>query len=167
MQTAANVDTNRATAPARFRLPTPWVDVRNLYIILAGCVALLVLLPPEHEYPIIDDWIYAGSVQHQVATGVFAMPPQSQANLVGLTLWGTLWVRLFGFSYTTLTYATLALALLGLLAFYGVARRVGTLPNAALLGTGLLAVNPLFLHLSASFMTDVPFLALVLVACYG
>lgn len=167
MQTAANVDTNRATAPSRFRLPTPWVDVRNLYIILAGCVALLVLLPPEHEYPIIDDWIYAGSVQHQVATGVFAMPPQSQANLVGLTLWGTLWVRLFGFSYTTLTYATLALALLGLLAFYGVARRVGTLPNAALLGTGLLAVNPLFLHLSASFMTDVPFLALVLVACYG
>jgi 4-amino-4-deoxy-L-arabinose transferase-like glycosyltransferase len=166
MHTAADVEPRRA-APARPSLPIPWVDLRNLYIILAGCVALLVLLPPEHEYPIIDDWIYAGSVRHQVDTGDFAMPPQSQANLVGLALWGTLWARLFGVSYTTLTYSTLALALVGLLAFYGLARRVGTPPNAALLGAGLLAVNPLFLHLSASFMTDVPFLALVLVACYG
>ncbi|MFL5733857.1 MAG: hypothetical protein ACJ78Q_11715, partial [Chloroflexia bacterium] len=36
----------------------------------------------------------------------------------------------------------------------------------ALLGTGLLALNPIFFHLSYSFMTDVPFMCLLLIACY-
>ena len=63
--------------------------------------------------------------------------------------------------------STLALALLGLLAFYGLLRAVGVGPAAAGLGVALLALNPLFLHFSDSFMTDVPFLALALAACYG
>src|SRR5690348_13607686 len=74
----------------------PGVDRRNLALIVLGFVGVLLLIPPGHEYPIIDDWIYAGSVQNQLATGVFQMPANSQANLVGLTLWGTLWARVFG-----------------------------------------------------------------------
>src|SRR5438874_12261393 len=100
-------------------LPGRWADLRNVYLITLGWTALQWLLPPEHEYPIIDDWIYSGSVRAQLDTGVFLMPSQSQANLVGLTLWGTAWARVLGLSYTTLTYSTLALALAGLLAFYG------------------------------------------------
>src|SRR4051794_15097927 len=69
----------------------PGVDLRNLAVIVAGFVAVLLLMPPGHEFPVIDDWIYAGSVQHQLATGAFEMPSHSQANLAGLTLWGTLW----------------------------------------------------------------------------
>src|SRR4051794_26952793 len=68
-------------------------DLRNIGLILAGAVALFVLLPPAHDYPIIDDWIYSDSVRNQLATGAFALPDQSQANLVGLTLWGTAWAR--------------------------------------------------------------------------
>src|SRR4051794_14269705 len=158
----APLEVEEARAPVR-----PGVDRRNVLLIIAGFVGVLLLIPPGHEYPIIDDWIYAGSVQNQLTTGAFSMPPQSQANLAGLTLWGTLWARVFGLSYTTLTAATLALGLVGLLAFYGLARRVDVPPAGALLGTALLGFNPLFLHLSYSFMTDVPFLALVLVACYG
>src|SRR5690349_10815901 len=137
-----------------------------LAAIAAAWVGLLLIIPPQHEYPIIDDWIYARSVQHQVATGAFEMPGQSQASLVGLTLWGTLWVRLFGFSFTILTYSTLVLALVALYAFYAIAREVGVPPAGALLGTGLLALNPIFFHLSYSFMTDVPFMCLLLLASY-
>jgi len=90
------------------------LDLACLCIIVAGWLGLLLLIPPQHEYPIIDDWIYARSVQHQVETGAFQMPGQSQASLVGLTLWGTIWVRLFGFSFTTLTYSTLVLMLAAL-----------------------------------------------------
>ncbi len=143
-------------------------EARNLLLVVAGWTLLLLLIPPQHEYPIIDDWIYAGSVREQMATGAFTMPLMSQANLVGLTLWGTLWARLFGFSFTILTYSTLLMSLAALLAFYGIARAVRVPPWGALLGTGLLLFNPLFVHLSYSFMTDVPFLALMLVAsfCY-
>ncbi|HUS14401.1 MAG TPA: glycosyltransferase family 39 protein [Chloroflexia bacterium] len=142
-------------------------DLRNLGLIVLGFVAVLLVLPPQHEYPIIDDWIYYGSVQNQLTTGAFHMPDETQANLFGLTIWGTLWARVLGLSYTTLTYSTLALALVGLLAFYAVARAVEVPPSGALLGTVLLGLNPLFLHLSYSFMTDVPFLALLLLASYG
>ncbi len=143
-----------------------WDDARNLLILLAGCALVLLLVPPQHEYPIIDDWIYASAVRDMHATGAFTLPPMSQANLIGQALWGLAWVNLLGFSFTTLTFSTLALALVALLSFYAIARTVGVPPWGALLGAGLLAVNPLFLHLSYSFMTDVPFLAFVLAACY-
>src|SRR5438445_5036192 len=58
------------------------------------------------------------------------------------------------------------MALAALYAFYGIAREVGVPPWGALLGTGLLAVNPIFFHLSYSFMTDVPFMSLLLLASY-
>src|SRR5437660_705633 len=68
-------------------------DRRNLGLIVAGFLALLVLFPPQHEYSVIDDAYYASSVQHQLTTGTFEMPDRSQASLVGLTLWGTAWAR--------------------------------------------------------------------------
>jgi hypothetical protein len=146
--------------------PGPRVDLRNCGLIVAGWIGVLLLIPPQHEYPIIDDWIYAGSVRDFLSSGIFYPPQWSQANLFGLTLWGAAWVKLFGFSFTVLTYSTLLLAVVALLAFYGVARAVGVPPWGALLGTALLGFNPIFLHLSYSFMTDVPFVALTLVACY-
>lgn len=142
------------------------VDARNLAIIMAGWLLLVVLLPPKHDYPIIDDPVYAESVRGMLYTGTFVRPEWTQASLVGLTVWGAGWSKLFGFSFSTLTASTLALALAGLLAFYGIARLVKVPPGAALLGTGLLAFNPIFLHLSYSFMTDVPLISLMLVACY-
>src|SRR5438876_1704782 len=141
-------------------------DLLNLALVVAGFAAVLLLIPPQHEYPVIDDWIYARTVQYQLLTGEFYIHPASQASLVGLTLWGTAWAKLLGFGFTTLTFSTLALALADLLAFYGIARQLGVPPQGSLLGTALLGFNPIFLHLSYSFMTDVPFLSLVLLSCY-
>src|SRR6476469_9489714 len=104
---------NKSPEKSKVARPQPKVKVRGratldsglwtrdsicVIAIALGWVVLQIIIPPQHEYPIIDDWIYARSVQHQVATGAFEMPAQSQASLVGLTLWGTLWVRRFGFS---------------------------------------------------------------------
>jgi len=153
---------------AQRRRPSPGgsrADLRNLVIIAGGFLLLVLLLPPQHEYAVIDDYLYAGSVRDMLNTGRFVMPDMSQANLVGQTLWGALWAGLFGFSFTTLTYSTLTMALACLLAFYGTARAVGVSRRGALLGTALLGFNPIFLHLSYSFMTDVPFLALTLMSC--
>src|SRR5205814_6453627 len=113
-----------------------------------------------------DDWMYAGSVRDTLSTGVFTMPDWSQANLVGQVVWGVMWSKLFGFSFSVLTYSVLFLAVGGLLAFYGILRELNVPPWGALLGTLLLGFNPIYVHLSYSFMTDVPFLALVLMSCY-
>src|SRR2546423_13525310 len=142
------------------------VDRRNLLLIAAGYAAFLALVPPQHEYPIIDDWIYAGSVRDMLQTGKFVMPEWSQANLVGLTAWGAAWAKLLGFSFTTLTYSTLAFSLLALLAFYGLARSVGVGPGGALLALGVVGVDPVFVPLRHSFMAGAPFLALLLVSSF-
>jgi 4-amino-4-deoxy-L-arabinose transferase-like glycosyltransferase len=141
-------------------------DLRNLAIVVAGVAGLVLLVSPQHEFPIIDDYLYVGSVKDMLATSKFVMPDFSQANLVGLTVAGTLWTKLFGFSFTSLTYLTLVFATVGLLAFYGIAREGNVPPGSALLGTALLGLNPIFVHLSYSFMTDVPFISMVLVSCY-
>jgi 4-amino-4-deoxy-L-arabinose transferase-like glycosyltransferase len=133
---------------------------------VAGWLALLLILPPQHEYPIIDDWIYAGAARHLAATGVFQMPAMAQANLVGQSVWGAGWIQVFGFSFTVLTYSTLILALAGLLACYGIARALSIAPSGAILATALIGLNPLWVHLSYSFMTDVPFMAALLLACW-
>jgi 4-amino-4-deoxy-L-arabinose transferase-like glycosyltransferase len=145
-------------------LRRPW-DLFNVGLISTGFGVVLTLIPPRHEYPIIDDWIYAGSVRDVLATGRFTMPDWAQANLVGLTYWGALWAKLLGFSFTTLTISTLFLGVVGLVAFYGLARSIGVRPAGALFATAMLGLNPLYLHLSYSFMTDVPFLALTFLSC--
>src|SRR5207248_711133 len=78
-----------------------------------------------------------------------------------------LFAHLFGFSHTTLRISTLVLAGSGVLAFYLLLRELLD-PGRALLGALLLLFNPLFVFLSYSFMTDVPFLSLALWAlfCY-
>ena len=152
-----------ARGRAALRVP----DNRNRLLIVAGWAAVIALIPPWHEYPVIDDSLYATSVRDMLATGRFVMPDFSQANLIAQTVWGTLWARLFGFGFSTLTASTLVLALAALFAFYGLARAVGVAPGGALLGTALLGFNPIFIHLSYTFMTDIPFLALTLGACYG
>ena len=94
------------------------------------------------------------------------MPGWAQANLVGMIYWGVLWCKVFGFSVTTLTYSLLALYLAGMVAFYGIGRLADLTPNAALFATALLGFNPIVVYLAYAFMTDVPFVALMLIACY-
>ncbi len=63
-------------------------DLFNLIAIVAGWGVLLLLIRPEHDYPIVDDWIYAGSVRDLLQTGTFTLPTHSQASLIGLDLLG-------------------------------------------------------------------------------
>src|SRR5215210_16714 len=72
-------------------------DVFNLIAIISGLGVLLLFIPPEHDYPIVDDWIYAGSVRNLLETGTFTLPTHAQASLIGLTYWGAAWSKLFGF----------------------------------------------------------------------
>jgi 4-amino-4-deoxy-L-arabinose transferase-like glycosyltransferase len=128
--------------------------------------ALLASAPLE--VPIIDDWTYAWSVEHFLETGELRMLEWSAHYPLAQILWGVLFSRLFGFSFTVLHLSTLVLAWAGLLTLYGTLRELGTRPLLAGLGTLMLWCNPVFFVLSHSFMTDVPFVSLINAAlfCY-
>lgn len=124
----------------------------------------LLLVSPQGDFPLNDDWIYAKSVLTLLSEHRYARHPFGQPTAVSHVLWGTLFAQVFGFSFTTLRLATLALALVG---SWGAARcgRVCGLPRwAALLCGCVLLCNPLFVNLMYTFMTEVPYCASLAIA---
>lgn len=136
--------------------------------ITAVFLLLVVLIAPLRQFPVQDDWDYSKTVWNLVQTGVFHRQEGAQATVIFPALWGSLWVRAFGFSFATLRVSTLALAWGALLFFYWLLGELGFDLPRRLLGAGTLMVAPAFVYLSFSFMTDVPFLFgyLGALACY-
>ncbi|HEY1215550.1 MAG TPA: hypothetical protein VGE93_18115, partial [Bryobacteraceae bacterium] len=73
--------------------------------------------------------------------------------------------HIFGYSLTLLRLTTLALFLCGAIAFYGLLKGFRTDARLAAALTVVLICSPLVLWLAFTFMTDVQFLAWVLIAC--
>ncbi len=125
---------------------------------------LLFFIDPRGDFPLNDDWQYAYPVQQLVEQGRFEMKGQFAPTIVLQVGWGYLFCQVWGgdFSFTWLRFSTLCLAALAVFLGCRFAKKVtGRRGVAQLLALSLL-LNPLFLNLSFSFMTDVPFLALVL-----
>jgi 4-amino-4-deoxy-L-arabinose transferase-like glycosyltransferase len=140
-------------------------DLLAVGLILIGYVVALLLMPPTRDFAIFDDWAYARTVERIVGGHGFAPSQAAQATLVTHAYWGALFAALFGMSFTSLTIAALAMSLIGSLAFYALLRRLGFSTGLSGLGVAILALNPYYLNLGYSFMTDVTFVSLVLLSC--
>lgn len=129
-------------------------------------LAALALAHPVAEMGFVDDWSYAKTAQVFAATGHFVYNGWATAMLGWQIAWGALWIRLFGFSFTVVKFSTIPIAVACLFLFHAVLRRFGAHPRNAVLGTLTLGLSPLFLPLTASFMTDVPGLFVLLLCFY-
>lgn len=138
----------------------------NLLIISVVWILMIVLTNPLGDYPLNDDWVYALAVESVLETGYYQFPSASSANVGPQIYWGALFCLPFGFSFTALRFSTLTLGLMGVWALHGLIRYYAEDNKTALLGALTLAVNPLYFGLANSFMTDVPFIAVVLIAMY-
>ena len=129
-------------------------------------VALVLLIGPWGDFPLNDDWCYAKSVQTLVETGQLKLYNWGEMTLVAHVYWGALFAKLFGFSFTVLRVSTLVMGLAAVLGTRALCKAAGMSGSMSTLGAALLMLNPVFLDLSFSFMTDVPFTAIVVWACY-
>jgi len=141
-------------------------DRLAVVVIVSGWAALAAIINPIAEVILNDDGAYAYSVKSVLETGSLKLSPWGGTNLFSQVYWGALFCLPFGFSYTALRLSTLTIALASLLALYGLMREAGAGSTTALLGVLILALNPLFLVLSFTYMTDVPFLGFTLIATY-
>jgi 4-amino-4-deoxy-L-arabinose transferase-like glycosyltransferase len=137
------------------------IDIALLLVVWAAIVALV---DPRGDFPLNDDWAYAGSVQMLRDEGVFRLPGWAGMTLITQTVWGVLVTAIAGFSYTALRASTLVLGGAALVATYLLARQMRAARAVAVLAALVLAANPLFIVLAHTFMTDVPMLALTLYA---
>lgn len=96
-------------------------------------------------------------------TGRLRLSDWASPNLV-LQLWLGRLFCLGGFSHAALRLSTIFLAAVSIGMFHSLLTVSGAGRRAAGLATACLAINPLFLNLSLTYMTDVPFLAVCLLA---
>ena len=124
------------------------------------------LVNPVGDFPLNDDWVYAYGVRSIVQGGRFELPGTGAPDVIAQAYWGALFCMPFGFSFTALRFSTLTLGWAGLISFYLLIQEVAGNRWLALLGGLALATNPIYFGLAHTFMTEVPFVSLVIIALW-
>lgn len=127
-------------------------------------IAIVVLVDPRGDFPLNDDWVYALGVKRLLESGHFQVPAFSNANVGPQIWWGALFAWPFGFSFDALRASTLVLGLVAVLATYALFDELWRDRATALIASVTLLVDPLWLALAQTFMTDVPFLCLLVLS---
>lgn len=129
-------------------------DLLYLSLIWAACI---LLVNPIGDFPLNDDWAYAYSVQSLVNHNELFFHEWGAMTLLVHSLWGALFCKVFGFSFTVLRFSTLVLAWLGTLWSYQLFREVNFSRQIAFGASLVILFNPFYFLHSFSYMTDVPF----------
>lgn len=113
------------------------------------------------EFPLIDDFSYGRAVEHLLETGDYRPLGFVSMTLFSNVLWGALFCLPTGFSWTALRLSGIVAGWLGLLGTYVLVRDMQQPRWLALIITLSLAFFPAYYLLSYTFMTDVPFVAVI------
>ncbi len=140
----------------RFRLPA-------LFCAFAVLACALVSRPYANM-GISDDGTYIRSAQRLLATG-HILYNGVETPMLGWQLYlGAVFIRIFGFSLTTVRMSTLLVALLTAWLLQRTLALAGINERNATLGTLAFVLSPLYLMLSVTYMSDI-FGLLAVVAC--
>ncbi len=140
--------------------------------VTALCCAFAVLLcelisRPYADTGICDDGPYILVAKTLANTGHVVFNGWSAAMLIWQLYLGAAFIKLFGFSFTTVRMSTLLVSVV--LAFFlqRTLVRAGISERNASIGTLALVLSPLYLELSATFMSDIHGLFGIVLCLYG
>ena len=122
----------------------------------------ILIVNPIGDFPLNDDFSFGRTVYNLSEQNQLLFDEWLSMTLIAQVLWGGLFTKLAGFSFTALRISTLTIALFGTLAFYQTARELDVSKKLALICTLVAVFNPLFFSLSYTFMSDVPFACTVI-----
>jgi len=114
-----------------------------------------------------DEWSYAKTAQVLAQTGHVVYNGWVAAIVGWMFYLGALFVKLFGFSFTTVRLSMLPVSMATVFLTHRTMARCGINNWNATLGTLTLMLSPLFLPLAISFMTDVPGVFCVVLCLYA
>ncbi len=137
-------------------------DGRIAAALAVGIIALIVLLRPFANVPMNDDFTYARTAEALGRTGHVVYNAWGSPLLWPQMAYGALVVKVWGFSWTHLALTGVALAGVTAGLFYLLLRACRIAAPIAVLGVAALTLNPIYLSVAPSFMTDIPSLALLL-----
>lgn len=149
-------------APPMARLRRPWPDSLVSVIVGLTVLAVLLALRPVVGMPMNDDFSYARTADAFARTGHIVYNGWGSPMLLPQTYFGALLFRLFGFSYYVTQWSGIVCAAVTAGALYAFARACTLRRPAAAAFTCLLALNPIYLGVAPTFMTDIPSLLFLL-----
>ena len=130
-------------------------------------MAAFVAVNPSLEMPINDDWGYARMAQLFAATGRLQYDSWG-SPMVGIhALWGALFIKVFGFSFTLLRFSTAVTASGCALVCHAICRRLGLSSAMSAFTAMTLMLSPLTIAMTPTFMTDITGLFFFLALLYG
>lgn len=133
----------------------------DLALIAALWCLTVVIVNPIGEFPLIDDSVYESIVKHLLETKEYRLTEVSTFPSITPTLWGLLFCLPQGVSFTALRISTLTAGLLGLMGLYTLVKEFRPHGPVGLVVTLAIGSNPVYYALSHTFMTDVPFTAMI------
>jgi hypothetical protein len=143
----------------RFRIPA-------LFCALAVLLCELIS-HPFAEMGISDDPPYILMAQKLAATGHIAYNGWAAPMLTWQLYLASAFIKLFGFSFTTVRMSTLLIAMALAFVLQRTLVRANISERNATIGTLALVLSPLYLMLSVTFMTDIPGLFAIVLCLYG
>ncbi len=143
----------------RFRIPA-------LFCALAVLLCELISRPYVNM-GVADDWPYILSAQTLAATGRIVYNGWA-APILGWQLYlGAAFIKLFGFSLTTVRMSTLLVAMVMAFVLQRTLVRANINERNATIGTLALVLSPLYLMMSVTFLTDIYGLFAIVLCLYG
>lgn len=137
-------------------------DGSALLLLVLMFLTIEAVVNPVGEFPLNDDWSYTASLRYLYTTHHLRLGGFTSMPLVAQLGWGLIFCDIFGFSFTVVRCSTLVLSLAALVFCYFLIKELSGSRKLSFAGSLMLLVNPVFLNLSNTFMTDVPFLCMLL-----
>jgi 4-amino-4-deoxy-L-arabinose transferase-like glycosyltransferase len=133
-------------------------DLRIVGLLVLVMAAGALVMQPLGDFPLNDDWAFGLPVKWLVERGRLEFTDWQAMTLIGQVALGGAVTHVTGFSFSALRVLVLVLGAATVVLTYALARSVGSSRMNAAFAAALLMCNPIFVTMSASFMTDVPFL---------
>lgn len=141
-------------------------DLAIVAALLGAHVAMALLIPVHHDFPIGDSWSFAWSSRELVDHGRVRLNDIQGMNLVAQLVLAWPAGMLFGSDPAVLNDFTFVLSAATLVIFYSLLRVVGLSSAPAAFAVFTLFANPIWLAQSLSFETEIPFLFLGILGAF-
>ena len=138
------------------------IDLGSIAIIF---LAAVLIGGPQGNFPLNDDWSFALTTQRLVSDHLWRPTGWTSMPLVTHAVWGAVFCEAAGHCTSqTLRAANIAAAVVALISTYLLGREAGLSRTHRLMLVALFGANPIFFALSFTFMTDITFVALAMLA---
>lgn len=138
------------------------IMIKEIVSLVGISAFILLMVSPFYNFPLNDDWVYAMDVNNFLNTGNITLFKYTSANYVFQLLSAALFTTIFGFSYANLRIFTMIFSIIGIVGMYLLLKQLKFNSILSFFGALFLLLNPIYYNLSHTFMTDVPFLVLII-----